>query len=251
MSTLRKTHFTDAITLLERDAEQFFRKMKDQVHYAKFLNKVLNAIDEYQSRFVRRLTVKERFYSIDCVNIYYRRIYEIMQAKKFIINEIDKAAQKSSDVKVVRLLRSRELELSELDVQFHEPVTTADGYRYKVLNVFGPTQILIGRLDDVVPPLSRHKTFKLNENEKKGRLIKDKVYPDNSHLMALATGSIPVMILFFILGAIATLLYFFKWFDLGIIPLFVAGGSIALAITFLILFLIWKHKLSKRRHLID
>ena len=251
MSTLRKTHFTDATTLLEREADQFFRKMKDQGHYAKFLSKVLNAVDEYQNRFVRRLTFRERFYSYDCVSLYFQRIYEIIEVKKFILNELDKILAKAPTQKLERLYNSCSNELNELQGVFKDPVATTDGTRYQVSNVFGPHQILIARLEESMYPLSRHKTYKLNENEKKGRLIKDKVYPDNSHLMVLATSCIPIMVLFFIAAVLFALVYAFKVFDLGLIPLFIAVGCFLVGLSTLFFFINWKHKLSKRRHLID
>ncbi len=251
MSTLRHTHFVDAITLLDRDAELYFRKMKDQNHYAKFLSKALNAIDEYQNRFPRRITVKERFYSADCVELYYTRLYEILCAKNYIVGELVKITSKNPDEKIMRLVSARELDISEIHKQFDDKVATTDGTRYKVAKIISAQQILISRLEDQLPPLTRHKVYKLSENEKKGRLIKDKVYPDNSHLMARATSALPAMILFYIATAVAVLFYVFKWFNLGIIPLFAAIGCFIVAVTLTAFFIKWKYKLSKRRHLID
>ena len=251
MSTLRRTHFLDAITLLDREADQFFRKMKEQGYYAKFLTKILNAVDEYQNRFMRRITVKERFYSEDCVELYFKRLYEIIEVKKFVINEIDKILVKNPDEKINRFFINRQNELNELQGIFKDAVATTDGSRYQVANVFGPTQILVKKLDESINPLSRHKVYKLSENEKKGRLINDKVYPDNSHLMFLATSCIPVMSVFFTVAVLAALIYVFDMFNLGIIALFIAIGFALIAIVTLIFFLYWKNKLSKRRHLID
>lgn len=251
MSTLRHTHFVDSMTLLEREAEQYFRKMKDQNHYAKFLSKALNAIDEYQNRFVKRITFKERFYSLDCAELYFTRLYEIIEAKKFIIGELSNLVVKNPDEKIVRLISSSNIEIAELQRQFDKNVTTTDGNKYKVAKVISPYQILINRLDEQVTPFVRHKHYKLNENEKKGRLIKDDVYPDNSHLMMLITGIIPFITIFFSATIAAVLFYVFKWLDLGLIPLFIAGGSFIIYIITLVLFIKWKHQLSKRRHLID
>ena len=251
MSTLRHTHFVDSVTLMEREADQYFRKMKDQNHYAKFLSKALNAIDEYQTRFVKRITFKERFYSADCVELYFTRLYEILEAKKFIVGELSKIVVKNPNERIVRLVSTRDIEIAELQQQFDEIVTTTDGNRYKVAKVISAQQILISRLDDQLPPLVRHKQFKLNENEKKGRLIKDKVYPDNSHLMMLTAGIIPFIVIFFTVTIAAVLFYVFKWFDLGLIPLFVGGGTFVLYVVSLILLIKWKRQLSKRRHLID
>ena len=251
MSTLRKTHFTDATTLLEREAEQFFRKMKEQDHYAKFLGKVLNAIDEYQNRFIRRITYKERFCAFDCVELYFTRICEIIEVKKFIKNDLDKIVTKVQNRKINKILSTCADELEELQKVFKDPVATLDGNRYQVTNVFGPHQILINRLDEPTHPIAHYKLYKINENEKKGRLIKDKVYPDNSHLMALATSCIPIIVLFFGAATLFALVYILKLFNLGLIPLFIAIGCFLVGLTSLIFFIVWKHKLSKRRHLID
>ena len=251
MSTLRKTHFLDAVTLLDREADQFFHKMKEQGHYAKFLSKALNAVDEYQNRFVKRISYKERFCSEDCVELYFHRLYEIIEVKKFIVNELDKIILRLPDEKLMRLFTNRQNELLELQAMMKDPVATLDGTRYQLANVFSANQMLINRLDESIQPLAHYKIYKLNENEKKGKLIKDKVYPDNSHLMALATSCLPVMLLFFIMAGIATLFFVFQWFNLGIIPLLVAIGCALIGVITLIFLINWKYKLSKRRHLID
>ena len=83
------------------------------------------------------------------------------------------------------------------------------------------------------------------------------VFDDSSRLFAillLINALVPfisLIVIFFVGAAAATLIYVFKWFNLGLIPLFAAIGCLLIAIAVLIFFIIWKHKLSKRRHLID
>lgn len=251
MSTLRKTHFNDATLLLEREAEEFFRKMKEQGHYAKFLSKCLTAVEEYTNRFERRIMTRERLYSANCVELYFTRLYEIIEFRRYINNELGMLLSKNEDEKIQRVLSNSEVLLKELEIKFNKRVATTSGHQYKVAHVINAHQILISRTDSNVHPITRFVKYKLSEDEKNGRLIEDKVFPDNSHLMMIANVSIALMIISFVLVAICALFYVFKWFDLKIIPLIVGCAFIGSAITFIILLINAKIKMNKRRHLID
>ena len=194
MSKLRKTHFSQAALLLEGESERYFNKIKDQISYLKFLQRINAALDEYFKRLYKKITIKERFYNADCVQLYYERIHEILQLKNLVLDGLQRCIAKVEEERIVHLLKMVETSIKDLTKQFNGAVATADGVRYKVEKVVSDKQILISKLDDRVAPHTRYIKYKLNENEKQGRLLKDKVYPDNSHLTLLSNITLPFMI---------------------------------------------------------
>ena len=252
MSTLRKSNFLTARLLLDNEAEQHFRKMKDQSAYIKFLYKVNFAIDEYNRRFARKLIYRDRFFNADCVELYFLRKYEIIELKKAVLDEIEKSYYKYDDRRSEDLIKKIKESLQGLAGNLEKPVAIMDGSRYKFSKVVHDRTVYMTALPDSLNPYTHKVRHKLNENEKKGRLIRDKVYPDNSHITALIRTMLVLMILFYVLsGSSLTTGLVINVQNLKNLLLFGAIGLAAFALISTILFIIWKIKLSKRRHLID
>ena len=251
MSKLRKTNFAQASLLLETDAEQHFRKMKDQNHYVKFLTKMNNALDEYYTRLNKKITFKERYLGEEFVDLYFTRLYEIVKAKKVILNEFNKSYTKTEDEKTNRLIKELDKDILSLEKMMKATLVSVDGSQYKVQTIVNNKHILIEKLFDQLPALNHYPKRKLEDSDKKGRIMKDLVYPDNSHIIALIRGSLPLFIFFFLSSAASIVYHFITKSRLKIL-LIVGGGALLLAgIITLILYIVWKSQLSKRRHLID
>ena len=252
MSKLRKTYFADASLLLDGESDKYFNKIKDQFSYLKFLSRINAALDEYVKRLHKKITIKDRFYNSDCVELYFKRLYEIINLKNLVLECLQRCAAKMEEERVTHLLKVVETSLKDLNKKFNGVVATADGLRYKVEKIISPKQILISQLDERLNPYNRYIKYKLNENEKKGRLLKDKVYPDNSHLTALTNVALPFIIIFFGLAAAAMVLIFmFKESPYRFIFYIAFAASILFALTTTVLFISWKIQLGKRHHLID
>lgn len=251
MSTLRKSHFVDAKLLLQREADQYFHRIRDQLNYAKFLLKVNHALKEYQKHLVRRLTVKERFYSEECVELYFLRLNEIIQVRELLVDELTRIYSKDNNDKINRILYSVQNSLDKDDRLLKERVITADGNRYKFVKFNGRRQIFINVLDEKVNALTRFVKYKLDENEKKGKLISDKIYPDNTHLRSLIRTIVPFIVLFTLTSSGALVLYFFAEEKYKPYLLFGSIGGFGIVLILVILFAVWKWQLNKRRHLID
>ena len=253
MSKLRKSNFANAMTLLESEAEQYFHKMRDFISYFKFLSRANGALDEYQKRFYEKVSIRDRFYNEDCVALYYQRLKEIIELKKLLLEETQKLSLKSPDERFDNLMRAISNSLVILNTNFKEPVTTTDGTRYKVAKVASQSQILVVSLDDRLNPIGHFVRYKLDENEKRGKLLKDKVYPDNIHISRLTKVALPLMIFFLLLafGAVGASFLFFddKKYDYALY--FLAGSFFITAIIWMVLLISGKAKLSKRHHLID
>ena len=252
MSTLRKSNFSKTQLLLQEEAEEYYHKLKDQIAYMKFLNKVDYALDEYFKRFYRKLVTKDRFYSLECAELYYIRISEIIELKKTVADELEKSYAKTSDPRIKDSLNDTNKSIKELNKCLEKRALIVDGKRYKFEKILNDNQVLFSQLDETVNPLERYHHRKLVDNEKKGRLIKDKVYPDNSHLMALTGMVFPLFIIFTALGVLGFLATFLKRFADYKLYLYIASaGFNAIGLTALVFFIIWKVQLSRRHHLID
>ena len=251
LSTLRKSNFANAQLLLESEAEQYFRKLKDQLSYTKFLNKINVALDEYYKRFRRKITIRDRFYNVDCIELYFLRIDEIIKLKAAVIDELEKSYQKTSEERTQGIIDSINDSIADLLEDNDERVIDCEGNRYKLARIINK-QVYITKLEEKVNPLTGYIRRKLNEEEKKGRLISDKVYPDNSHITSLIKGALPLMITFTILAVAAVIGLFIakdERNDLFLLISAISCGAVAISST--IFYIIWKVQLSKRRHLID
>ena len=252
MSKLRKTNFANATLLLDNEADQYFHKLKDQTSYVKFLSRATAALDEYEKRLHKKITIRDRFYNEDCVALYFQRLFEIIQMKKTLLEELQKSWAKANDSRTEHLIRNVEETINILNVKFNAKVITTEGVCYKVAKVASPTQILVATLDERQNPIAHYVRYKLVENEKRGKLLNDKVYPDNIHITALIKAAWPLMIIFYIVSVgsfIAT--FFVKNSKYDLILYIVAACSLVAAITWMVLFIVWKAQLSKRHHLID
>ena len=252
MSKLRKTNFANATLLLDNEADQYFRKMKDQTSYVKFLSRANTALEEYEKRLHKKSTIRDRFYNEDCVALYYQRLYEIIQMKKLLLEESQKSWAKSNDNRTEHLIRVIEESVNILELKFSSVFTTAEGVNYKVSKVTSPTQIVVTALEKKSNPINHYVIYKLDDNEKRGKLLNDKVYPDNVHIIALIKAALPLMISFYAVFVAPFIMTFFvKNHQHDLILYIVAACSLVIAITWMVLFIVWKSQLSKRHHLID
>ena len=252
MSKLKKTNFASAALLLENEAEQYFRKLKEQISYVRFLSKVSIALNEYYIKLHKIITIRDRFYDEDCVALYFQRLHEMIELKRLVLEEIQKSSVKAPDERTEKLMRNVEKSLSVLETQFKGTVIATDGTRYKVSKVIEPNKILVTSLNERSNPISHFVRYKIDENKKRGRLLKDRVYPDNIHITTLTKVALPLFIVFYVLfaGALMTAL-FTKNNDYDL-PLFIgAGCSLLIALVWMVLYIVWKAQLSKRHHLID
>lgn len=252
MSTLRKSNFTKANLLLQEEANQYYHKLKDQPAYVKFLSKVDYALDEYSKRFYKKLVVKERFYNLECAELYFIRINEIITLKNTVLDELERSFNKVEDERTKHVIDQINSSLRELKVFLQKRALIVDGKRYAFEKINNHGQVVFNQLDETVNPLTHYQRHKLHEEERKGKLIKDKVYPDNSHITSLIKGIMPLFIIFLLLGVLAFAGTFLKQFAAYKLILYIVSGSCtSVGLICLILYIIWKVQLSKRHHLID
>lgn len=252
MSKLKKTNFANASLLLDNEAEQYFRKMKEQIPYVKFLFRVNLALDEYFNRLHKLLTIRERFYDEDCIALFFQRLYEIIEMKKYVLEELQKSWAKTSEERTAKLSKNIEKSINILTTIFNGYLITASGARYKVSKVESPKKIIVNKVDEKANPISHYVVYKLDDSKKRGKLFKDKVYPDNIHITALIKAALPLFIVFYVFTFISFFVAFFTKENNYDLYLYLgAGCTLLVALVWMILFIVWKAQLSKRHHLID
>lgn len=252
LSTLRHTYFADVCTLLEQEASNYFRKLKDQEHYFKMLHKMSLAVDEYYRGYQRRLMFKDRFYDVACVELYYERLDEIIEIKRVFAEEINKIRLKVQTNKIERVYEELLEDISLKEKLFTTKVATIDGGQYKPLRFNDAGQVLLSKSEKYLQGIKNVKVKTLNlDKEGVGSLIKDKVYPDNSRITTIVKAVLPITLLFLTIGIVGVLLFLFGVKKFKLYFLLGSIGGFVFAAFFLALYIIWKGKLLKRRHLID
>ncbi len=252
MSKLRKTNFSSAALLLENEADQYFHKLKDQTAYVKFLHRASVALDEYMKRLHRKITIRDRFYSEECVTLYFQRLYEVLAVKKLLLEELEKSWAKSSEDRTEHHIKSVTLSINLLEVNFTDIVATTDGTSYKVTKVDAPDKIIVETLKERLNPINHFVMYKLDESEKRGKLLKDNVYPDNVHIATLIRVALPAFVILYAVSIASFFIALLKLIDKYDLPLYiVAACTLVGAITWMVLYIVWRTQLSKRHHLID
>ncbi|MCR5185220.1 MAG: hypothetical protein K6C32_03990 [Bacilli bacterium] len=251
MSTLRRSYFEDVITLTSQEASNYFRKLYNQERYLKMISKMNAAVDEYYRRFPKRVMYKDRFYDVKCVELYYTRLKEIITFKKFLLEEVDRIKGKLENGKADAEYIAIEKSIKELEMFFASKTVILDGTRYQAVQANEKGELLLSSFEEKLNPINPKRIGKLDENDGKGHLIKDKVYPDNTYIAKLVKISLPAMIAFIVLGIGALITYFVGPESLKLLFLILMIVFFVFGLTSLILFIIWKTKLAKRRHLID
>lgn len=245
MSTLRNTFFDSAMEMLQNEAERYFHKLKNQFEYINFIKKVDTALDEYISCFVKKVTYKDRFHDLECGKLYFSRLHEVINFKKVLTDELRASFVKEANNKAIELVRQIETSIKQLEKKFKERIITMDGNRYSIEKVID-NNINVKQLDESVNSLGKQKR-KLNDDEKQGRLLKEKVFPDYTRISLLIKISFPLMIFFLVLIAFSLTAIFISQ-KLKIYLVILASTSLALFILLLILYAAWRGQLSKRHH---
>ena len=252
MSKLRKSTFDKAVLLLATEAEQYFHKVKEQSAYVKFLHRLDLALEVYLKRLIRKITVRDRFYDSDFIEIYYLRIQEVLNFKQVIADELTKSYAKTEEERTVKLLDTVNDSIKALTKALDDVAVSADGFRFKLIKITSDKQVYISELDEKLNAYSGYIKYKLHDDEKKARIINDKVYPDNYGLISMIIISFPLMIINFIVGA-GCFISSFIVKDNKVDPfLYIAAGVfVAVGIGLLATYIVNKVQLGRRRHLID
>lgn len=253
ISTLRHPRFDD-FNLLFQVNNSMFRK-SDREQYVRFLDKCNNAIKEYETNFIKRLSFKKYFYDIDCLKLYFKNLIQIKSSLNLLLKEVHyiKNTLKFSSVQLLNLEQDLTENIAKNDDKFADKYQTFEGYIYSFVEESKNGDILLGHNDSRKKAVLKHIKFKTltpGENHK-GSVIKDKVYPDNTNVYKLMKVTFPMFCVFITLMIVSLILLFILKDKITFYIFLISSISFAfLSICFVILHLISRFKLNKRRQLI-
>ena len=248
LSTLRTSKINFAF-LMHRQQAPKFHYQETMEEYFHFLLLLLDALDIYVNKMKRRLTSRGVFYDTDCVILYLKRLDEIRSYKDFISSEVDYFSDSRGQLKdLIKEVTTRVKESDEeYENIFHDIYQTANGLSYKFVT-FGdnsmPTINICKNQD--AQKVRRVKPISLYPKDNKKSRIRDDIYLNNLPLSRLVRVSIPLAIIFLVLGVGAVILGMFV--PQAIIKFTLFGVAAILASVSLMLFILhfsFKNRLKK------
>lgn len=253
MSTLRRTRFKDFMLLFDEE-KSLFREKNNAESYLSFLNRIANAVNEYDVLFRKRIMIHQYFYDIDCIKLYFSHIQDMHDLKADLKEEVTFLFNQNPNNKGIKdALSGIEKSIKTKDIELTKKWLTADGYSYGYVGMSNTNDVLLGRQDkqNVVKIAHYHPKALMEDKAKNGhRLIHDEVYPNNLFWYRLMKVSLPLLISFLILaigaGVGAIFVRVQPYFAILISVTCIFFG---VAVLFLILFLVSYQKLDKRHRL--
>ena len=206
LSTLRTSKINFAF-MMHRQEMRIFHSADICVEYYHFLVLLLDALDTYETKMKKRLTNRGVFYDTDCVVLYLKRLDEIRSYKDFIVSEaeyfIDIKANNNDDSfkEVVKRVEENHKEYDEI---FKSSFVTGNGFTYKFVT-FGNDNIPTIAIDSKTPAQKPRlkKQISLVPKDNKKSPIRDDIFLNNLPLSRLVTVSIPLAVIFLVLGVAA------------------------------------------------
>ncbi|MBO6261232.1 MAG: hypothetical protein J6N95_01325 [Bacilli bacterium] len=249
LSSTRKGKITFAQSLHQQEAPKMFHYQERANEYFNFLMLLLDALDTYESRLKKRITLHSQFYDMDCIILYLKRVDEIKDYKVFIAEEakffIDSNKEQFKEV-IERVEKSRE---AYADVH-KETFYTTDGYACKfhkfdangtpILSVKGEQKV-----DKNGKPIINK--YALTREDGKKSLIKEEVFVNNFLLYRLEFLSLPLA-LAILTVAIAGFIVaaFINVLAVKVLVIVLSAILAVGALVLVILHFAWKNRIKKK-----
>ena len=249
LSTLRTSKINFAFQM-HRQEMRIFHSADICVEYYHFLVLLLDALDNYENKMKKRLTVRGVFYDTDCVALYLQRLDEIRSYKDFILSEAEyfiDIKSNNNDDSFQEIVKRIEEDHKEYEKIFKEEFFTANGFAYKFV-AFGQNNVPSIAIDSTKQRQKFRfiKPTSLNPKDNKKSKIKDQIYLNNLALSRLVAASIPVAIILLVLaigdifGAI-----FIPNNAVKIIFYVMAAVVVSISLLLFILHFLWKNRLRR------
>ena len=88
LSTLRKAYFLDCLTLFNSEKYSYTYTQQDLLSFLYFAKNMDYMAKLYSTQIKKRLTTYRYFYDVDCVKLYFRRLYELKTLLNGILDEL-------------------------------------------------------------------------------------------------------------------------------------------------------------------
>lgn len=241
LSTLRRTRFKETQELLSIEREDYHTQGIRR-EYVAFLLSLNECLDDFIIRSHRKLTMKNFFFDVECAKLYFNQIKEILELKRLIVEELiecDEAKQASSVQNTIKLLEAK----------YKESFFTFDGQEHNLVNFTknGDPLIVNGKRVENTTKLMRYRPSSLNIDDKNAQYIKDDVFSKaNLHTYHFIKASIFFITFTAVIALTLLVIYFiYMKYQFSLAFLIVASIFGVAAVLFVILRLIYSHKLKK------
>ena len=246
LSTLRRDRFSETLELLkiEKDSFHLVSLSKD---YSELLMELDECMNEYYCNLNKRLTFKGYYYDTDCVRLFYQRINSMLELKRLVRNELISLNETTLSEGVETTMKAMEKELSKT-------LITADGVDHHLINIGDHgTPLVSNGVSKVNTGLEKYRLSCLESDERKLKVIKDKMFRSNKTLYHLSLCSLPISLIVLtalILNIIAHLIFVAPAHNLFFIILSIVSMTILTLgwAGFLSLFIASKLVLKKPRY---
>lgn len=246
LSSLRTSKITFAQFMHNQQVKQCHYQETSR-EYFNFLWLILDALDRYENRMLKRLTTRGIFYDNECITLYLERLDEIRKYKKFIAEEAEFFICANKEQYEVILNRVKNGDENYDNILGQRFVTT-DGSSYSFVNYEENSKPVISLLEDVPPQtIHRFKPMYLYPKENKKSLISDEIYLNNLPLSKLVSASVPMSIALLALvvtGLIISLFVDVQQFKL--IVYIISALLLPASLMLVILHFSWKNRLKKK-----
>ena len=88
LSTLRKSFFNDCLLLFNSEKQSYTYTQQDLLTFLYFAKNMMAMAKQYSTQIKKRLTTYRYFYDVDCVKLYFKRIYELKVLLNGILDEL-------------------------------------------------------------------------------------------------------------------------------------------------------------------
>ena len=253
LSKVRKSYIAEVGILLDEEIDSYFHRAPEIPNLVSFLKRINRIVDEYEYAVHKKLTFRNYFYDIPCLELYLTHVNEVLAFKTAVLNECNFIRKKYNNEEVEVLINLLENSIKEKTyVLKNEKHVTVDGksHVFEEANKVGIIKTKTLTTKPIDTRMSRFRMASLDINNKKCRYITNIVFKDYSKMIKSSHTSFIFMFLFLILGLISLGLgFYFKdiqffGFLAGII---FAGVNLILTLVMLGIHISLTNQVKKRR----
>ena len=245
LSTLRTSKVKFAL-IMHRQQSKFCHYQDTSREYFNFLWLLLDALDQYEARILKRVTTHGIFYDTECIELYLKRIYETRQYKQYIQEEAEYFLASNKEQFKVVLERARNSE-DDFNGVLQQRFVTTDGSSYAFSNYVDGNPIISLREEVPLQTIHHFKPASLYSKENKKILLPDEIFTSNLQLARFVSAFVPVavaLLLIVFIALVTSLITGNKEFILAmaIISALILPASAALVF----MHFMWKNRLKKK-----
>lgn len=234
-STLRDVRFDDVKILLDIALKTSLKKVKNYHCFYNFYIKTTNILDKYMLAIKKNLTIKNYFYDLDCLKLYYTRGIEILDIYKMILKGfLNFKEHELLQEKVNQVVDNFEKFIEQKINILQQPYSTVDGLTYTLGKKFSINDLNL-KCDGIKvnTKLGKYKKYTL-DGANNTKVIKDKVFASNKLRYTYFILSLVGVFSFIIVGLTSFILsfifneYFPLLLSIGIVLILLGLGCIAI-----------------------